>query len=131
MTYNSSKTGAQVDGAVTDVQNAKAASATDTTSGRLLKVGDFGVGSTTAILGIDPDDLTATGVYAPSTAFFSGGELGLHMARNTDIATQLILSRSVDRAGWRRKTGGIWGPLLELYHTGNTIVDGNGFIKEA
>lgn len=44
--YNSPFTGAEVDAAVEDVQEAKSASSTDTTSGRLLKVGDFGVGQT-------------------------------------------------------------------------------------
>ena len=46
--YNSTNTGAVIDGAVDAVELAKAASLADTTGGRLLKIRDFGLGEISA-----------------------------------------------------------------------------------
>ena len=169
MTYNSSKTGAQVDGAVTDVQAAKAASATDTTTGRLLKVGDFGVGSKiTTVAG--NVGINTLGVRNPVDLLdirTAGGPLGLGIDSGVNSPNEVApirlynRTRSLTTSIYAQRDGaavrcdlifevasgngvsterlrikGMTGELLQngtntIYHTGNTIVDGSGFIKEA
>lgn len=104
-------------------------SATDTTAGRLLKVGDFGLGGTQAAntpTPDDPDTIVATGVYRvfnstkmPSTSTF----IVQHFQRfsgsgSNNQAVQIcyhvfspiyIYTRSFDGAG------GVWTPWREVY----------------
>jgi len=132
MTYNSSKTGAQVDNAVTDVENAKAASATDTTAGRLLKVGDFGVGGVTPVYSASLNDLVDSGFYFTGSAVTNGpgwteGQL-LNLVRlgSPYIGAQVAFDRYNDKAAFRRASGsGTWSPWRELLHTGNTPIQPN------
>jgi len=134
MTYNSSKTGAQVDNAVTDVENAKAASPTDTTADRLLKVGDFGVGSTgfdtEAVASLDSSSLNfalkSYGIADLSKPFVNGGWF-LTLPQTTDRAHQLASEHSVNNIAIRytSNAGTTWSSWAELLHTGNTPIQPN------
>ena len=119
-------------------------SATDTTAGRLLKVGDGGLLSNSLYVPSDIDDMTAS---PGATTFFGGARLdtanipviqsgsGIHLRRATSGGeTQLYFvdqpARN-DNLWYRVRTTGSWSDWRQLYHTGNTTVDSNGFIKEA
>src|SRR5690606_12326096 len=121
-------------------------SPTDTTAGRLLKVGDFGLGGvvdlrSTAIATGTPADIFGMGtIYG----FSDGVTLGLPVSGygTLEVSYPWTDGSATDSA-YRKFThlGGIfiqsaisvaqWGPWCKLYHTGNTTVDGNGFIKAA
>lgn len=113
-------------------------SETDTTAGRLLKVGDFGVGSLSNTVGAifndtapfprgffrgKPNDGSPLGGTSAAIIQFSAGLY--------DTAAQIYSNWSGDEIYFRRYDGTEWQPGVEFYHTGNTIVDSNGFIKEA
>ena len=120
-------------------------SATDTTAGRLLKVGDGGLlntqigpsmaiksdpmGSSIRVIPSDDPDRIDTDAWR-STAIisrsFEGGAV-----RWTGL---LMRNGSNSRRAWIAQYISTSSPDLtseELYHTGNTTVDSNGFIKEA
>lgn len=149
--YNSPFTGEQVDEAVTKTQNLGTAatedvtqSPTDTTAGRLLKVRDFGLGSVslrddipqiTSLEGLDSQ--RPTGFYSlgvsPGSGFDNIGSM-IHLSRIDGAnASQLFGGVQSSQLAFRRfrSADGGWQPWQELYHTGNTIVDANGFVKEA
>ena len=74
--YNSTNTGAIIDSAVDAVELTKAASLSDTTGGRLLKIRDFGLGelSATAYPKSDINDPTCpVGFYRLTNATPSSG----------------------------------------------------------
>ncbi len=111
----------------------KTTSATDTTTGRMLKVGDFGLGSVkTTILASLNDTTTAVGFYAadiPTVGLPTGVSYGLvtvvrHPVTDT-IAQELIVpgghannNRKFFRA--YNTTAGAWRAWNEMYHSGNT-----------
>lgn len=121
-------------------------SATDSTEGRILKVGDFNIGMAGNLpnLANDLDDYTVQGIFGyPNTA------------ANRPPATGSLFSNSVqvirDSAGSRifqisRQCGGTtqdgyeyhrvyngtsWSPWWLVWSQRTTTVDANGFIKEA
>jgi hypothetical protein len=113
--------------------------ATDTTSGRLLGVGYGGLAQTTSIAeNADFDN-------APKNAFFCATNLSAQNAPTTGRQVAISLARLNARevqlscpsdAGqpfrmFGRTNNGLWREWVEIYHTGNTTVDGNGFIKQA
>lgn len=121
-------------------------SATDTTAGRLLKVGDFGVGANAPPFYpfSNLDDANSGGGSSIGFYRLAGTETGLpsgwsgigilnQTAYSAAAVQQEVIMRSNPTRMWRRMSlpGSLWSPWQELYHTGNTIVDGNGFIKEA
>jgi len=166
MTYNSSKTGAQVDAAVDkadtalqptdftntpaeidaatdDVQQAIAASPTDTTADRLLKVGDFGVGGVETLTDFNFNINHPNGVYsvsangalnAPPNWADSGGLGGLiTFQQHTGARYGQIFgsfrggtsSRQRNALWWRTADLGDFSPWQELLHTGNTPIQPN------
>lgn len=125
-------------------------SATDTTSGRLLKVGDYGFGS--RILPVTPPGATSNDWKslfkkgAPTTFNYGAGNdarvnygralFSSSQSSNTVFESALFMGVAQPRVFYAQMRGDITDPgleptLVELYSTGNTTVDGNGFIKEA
>lgn len=110
-----------------EVNLVKTTSGMDSTLGRMLKVGDFGVGSTaaSATTAGDLDTLTATGIYGigsgttnvPSGAL--SGSMCLNLVFNVSNMEQIVTSRTTDRMWFRRLNAGAWQPWVEFYHTGN------------
>ncbi|MCC5955671.1 MAG: DUF2793 domain-containing protein [Natronohydrobacter sp.] len=120
--------GATVSGSLTGT--AVTQSATDTTAGRLTKIGDFGIGGNAVLLGsgADLNTLTATGFYcwtnsnppanAPQSAF---GQL-LHMQRSEASRSQLVLQSAGNQRVWVRGfTGGAWGVWHEIFHSNSIL----------
>lgn len=119
-------------------------SLTDTsTPNALMPRGAFGVGRSNAdslVILSDVHDINAGGDYyvtgstdniPPATgsyqikAIASGGvNNNLNILAFRDSATQTLVYT-------KNRNAGVWSPWRELYHTGNTIVDANGFIKVA
>jgi hypothetical protein len=112
-------------------------SATDTTAGRVLKVGDFGVGSTPNVAW-NIDDFT----LPPGDYYFTDGSTGtkpsgefsghVHISREGDGLTvsQTWRANTSNRV-WQRQGGtysNSWSPWVEIFHTGNTgsILGGDG-----
>lgn len=134
-------------------------SATDTTAGRLLKVGadedQFSSATKATVeaaraggIGIKsptisaPNDIDETKFFSTAVSWtgspLSGSNANnqgscLHIENtNTAYATQLF-TQAVGGGVYRirRKLADVWQSWQELYHTGNTTVDGSGFIKQA
>ena len=127
-------------------------SATDTTDGRLLQKGYHGIGATAAsgTGALDVLDLqsgkegrgSGTGIFSARTVTegvpsgiapvgydpilrmgaSAEGNRGADLYFHTNALRAFLRTRGFD-SNWRN-----W---QELYHTGNTTVDSNGFIKEA
>jgi len=106
--------------------------ATDATAGRLLKVGDFGLGATAASLVTDYDALTVTGFYR-NNAVATGTPIAsslfwsvLHIAHASDgtAASQLALRSGgvTSNDMWlRRKSGGAWSTWAKVFHSENLL----------
>jgi len=105
--------------------------ATDATAGRLLKVGDFGLGATAASLVTDYDALTVTGFYR-NNAVATGTPIAsslfwsvLHIAHASDgTASQLALRSAgvTSNDMWlRRKSGGAWSTWAKVFHSENLL----------
>ena len=100
-------------------------SSTDTTAGRLLKVGDFGIGSSSVIVsGSDANTISATGSYYLSSGLnipFANGHLKYE--RISDLyGYQTFVSGTADTSDgfWvRRENAGVWGEWKKIYHTGS------------
>ena len=113
-------------------------SSTDSTSGRVLKVGDFGVGSRNlpAITDINVN-LTPCGSYETngSTAgtMAPGNPTGIltHLTLDPQTSTQTWQSVLSNTRYQRRYRAGVWSAWFKIYDTGNTTVDANGFVKAA
>lgn len=122
--------GAQVGGAITGT--AVTQSALDTTAGRLLKVGDFGLGSAGATVpGNDVSSITVPGNYQITAAVVSGsaalsgiatsGSGFLHLAFDANSAAQIMIHRTTGVVWARTKSVGTWGAFRPLYGTGNLL----------
>ena len=121
-------------------------SPTDTTAGRLMRVGAFGLGDTmnqpnwpnTSLSNISG---VGAGIYRsvgsntdtpdPNLVIWFGSRF----ADNAQFV-QIAVSASAGRMYFRSSNGGTvaspdWSGWRNLWHTGNTTVDSNGFIKEA
>lgn len=131
--------GLDVSGGITGT--AVTQTATDTTAGRLLKVGDFGVGSVIAPVISNIDDMTLPfGQYrttAPlTTGTFPTGQAWGHVivfGSNLGDFVQLFTNVLEDKLFMRRyrTSAGGWQPWRTFWNTANTTVDANGFIREA
>ncbi|MDP2080628.1 MAG: DUF2793 domain-containing protein [Pseudotabrizicola sp.] len=104
-------------------------STTDIAAGRLLKVGDYGLGASSAVYATDIDAITVNGGYRLSTGAFSTASptpsLGAgwyldHRQWDGNTAFQTLEIPSGDRFS-RRKTGGTWQPWRRRYNA-QTIV---------
>lgn len=113
----------------------KTTSNRDKTAGRMIKVGDFGLG--VAVVLTDADDLNTVvdaGFYRlsggnPNLPNFSGpvGGFGqMIVSRGQDTVAQMVFAfngnRIFTRAGNPSQVGGsgAWSAWVELYHTGNS-----------
>jgi hypothetical protein len=126
-------TSVEIDAATDDVQQAIAASLTDTAAGRLLKVGDFGVGSTTSVS--QPSDFNGINF----NSFFRGNNTAansppipnnfnvLNLAASADTNTQIAMNwTNVNpQMFFRSQTVAGYSPWQEILHTGNTQIQPN------
>ena len=94
-------------------------SATDTTAGRLLKVGDFGLGGTGVLAPTDLNTITATGLYYTNTSDASSPSPGAamtiqHIAIGSTNATQVAIRQSADFMWFRRRNSGTWSDWVQV-----------------
>ncbi|QUJ76038.1 DUF2793 domain-containing protein [Sulfitobacter albidus] len=113
----------------------------DTTPGRLMKVGDFGLGAVIAPLIVNIDDNTlpfgqyrttapsTTGTFPTSMAWghvrIFGSNLGDFVQLFANVVDDKLFMRR-----YRTSAGG-WQPWRTFWNTANTTVDANGFLREA
>ncbi len=99
---------------------------TDSTPGRALQVGDFGLGSSgVPSLGLDFNAVTVTGFYLSGATALNAPVAGehfqvVHIERNASYSSQIAISSQ--RLGviyFRNRVGAEWGSWLELFHKGN------------
>lgn len=107
-------------------------SPTDTTAGRLLKVGDFGVGSTTPTAISSADSLTATGIYStgsswsgsvfPGSAGLNQGTLIHQQWSSPSYALQRFVNINNTWEVWvRRKDSGVWTSWRREFTSDNIV----------
>jgi len=111
-------------------------SATDTTAGRLLKVGDFGVGSAavTLLSGTDfntmvvgGDYVITAGINGPSSGTVSLSVKPTHFGgRVKQEAYITTVSGAQEPIGFARvsSSDGTWGPWRKIYNEGNILPTG-------
>ena len=100
-------------------------SATDTTAGRLLKVGDFGIGGIPATyISSDLNGIESGGTYyvynnanAPLTGAGSVATLKVEAITGND--TNQIWTNRLGRRFFRSQNSSTWTAWQEIYHTGN------------
>jgi hypothetical protein len=113
-----------------------AASQTDSTVGRVIRVGDWGLGSTTGVnKNIYADQHVENGFHqAPGSSgsgWFNQFAPMLVLARAGTQCAQIQIVPSTGLAGIRGKEGSTWTPWYTLYTTGNTTKASDGTIKAA
>lgn len=112
--------GVQIDGALTGT--AVQQESDDTTSGRLLSVGAFGLGAS-ALESTDLDGCDVTGIYRADASTLnapsgSSNWIVLHMKRTSGIFVQLAISRansSRGRMAVRASSSGGWSDWSRIY----------------
>jgi hypothetical protein len=126
--------GVSVDATVTGL--AVTQTAQDPTPGRLLKVGDFGLGLDDG----DGPDVTDLDAHRLSGLFRFGAATGapapsgvlIHMAQLGNGAAQTQIALGSDGGLYTRHlTAGIWSGWGAVWGANNTTVDANGFVKQA
>jgi len=104
---------------------------TDTTAGRLLKVGDLGLGAWAVPIVTDYDALTVTGFYRNGAAAVGAPPdvstlwSVLNMSFSADSASQLALrsgGTSLNNMWFRRKKSGTWQPWAKVFHSENLSI---------
>ncbi|HDC4836649.1 TPA: phage tail protein [Enterobacter cloacae] len=111
-------------------------SQTDVTTGRSLRVGDWGIGSTTSVnKNIYADQHVENGFHqAPGSSgsgWFNQFAPMLVMARAGTQCAQIQVVPSTGLAGVRGKEGSTWTPWYTLYTSGNTTKASDGTLKAA
>ncbi|MFU8883800.1 MAG: pyocin knob domain-containing protein, partial [Rhodobacterales bacterium] len=121
-------------------------SATDSTAGRILKVGDFNIGMAGNLpsLANDLDDYTVQGIFGyPNTAANRPPATGSLFSNNVQVIRDSAGSRifqisrqcgGTTQDGYeyhRVYNGTTWSPWWLVWSQRTTTVDANGFIKEA
>lgn len=107
-------------------------SATDTTAGRLLKVGDYGLGAPSPQFTSDVDTITVNGFYRLSTGAFStasptpglgAGQYLIHYNWEVTAAHQVLYTLGADRPSSfeRTKVSNVWGPWRRVFNAGNIL----------
>ncbi|CUR44310.1 tail fiber protein [Pseudomonas phage VCM] len=105
----------------------KTASYSDITPGRMLKVGDFGIGDQGILVGnLDALQNNGTGFYRLTNPLSGSPVAGvpctvIHQAydnERTQIAT--VEGNNSVRTFIRKYSGSAWGAWVELYHSGNS-----------
>lgn len=104
-------------------------STTDTTAGRVLKVGDFGLGAADVPALADLNTLVATGLWAFTASTLNippapatGGTVMVlgRTAGGGSAGTQLAVTSNSNRTFTRSQAGG-WNPWVEVWTTGNLV----------
>jgi hypothetical protein len=105
--------------------------AVDTTAGRLLKVGDYGLGTVFASFTGDVDTLVANGFYRLGTGAFStaspapglgGGQYIRHLTWNEPAMHQTLYSFGpIPRVFERIKFSGNWSTWREAFNAGSIL----------
>lgn len=106
----------------------------DTTSGRLLKVGDYGIGAGSSVDVTDWNDATINGaIYdgngAANAPAASGYFLGTYHRLTSLYGIQQVIGLSgamTDHIFSRRLDAGVWQPWFEVYSTANPPPGGGG-----
>ena len=121
-------------------------SPTDTTAGRLMAVGAFGLGASVStqypvsnLNDAHGNASTPFGIWQlqGTETNLPPGFSGIGIINTTGYSgafqRQEVIDRSTTAREWYRvaRAGVTWSAWRERWHTGNTIVDGDGFIKEA
>ncbi|UAV84553.1 tail fibers protein [Pseudomonas phage PHB09] len=105
----------------------KTSSSSDTTAGRMLQVGDFGLGNQGVLVGnLNSLSNTGTGFYRLGTPY-TGSPLTntavtcIHQSYDNE-RTQIAFQEgaSTVRQFARKYSGGAWTPWVEFYHSGNS-----------
>lgn len=97
----------------------------DATLGRVLRVGDFGLGRTDLTdLSIDLNTLVATGFYFAGSAATNapaGGISGMLivLTNASNNTQQLFMTQGSTRFYQRSSAAGVWSQWVESWHTGN------------
>ncbi len=101
----------------------------DTTAGRVLKVGDFGLGGSSArLIGASIDDVIASGFGFSGLLFGSAG----HAYIASMGAQSFVIGGYRKQLAYRTKDNtGIWSDIYEVRTSANTTVDANGYVKAA
>lgn len=105
-----------------------AESVTDLTPGRVLRVGDFGVGKQARLIGTGVTDVIGSGFGYSGLLFDSATH-----AYVSSVGTKGFLIGSFQkRLAFRSiEVGNVYGDIVEVRTFANTAVDANGFIKAA
>lgn len=114
--------------AVADVTTSQ----TDTTTGRLLRVGAFGLGGAGPLFASDVDTITANGFYRLTTGAFStasptpglvAGSYLIHYNWDLNAAHQVVYTLGADRPSSfeRSKSANVWGPWRRVFNAGNIL----------
>lgn len=107
----------------------KTATSNDSTVGRMLKVGDFGIGAQGVLVG-DINLLSGSGngngIYKLGSPY-TGSPVAntpcsvIHMAYDNErTQVAIVEGGSAVREFIRKYSAGAWGAWVEIYHTGNT-----------
>ncbi|WP_368655380.1 hypothetical protein ABRY94_11660 [Castellaniella ginsengisoli] len=105
----------------------RTASATDTTAGRVLKVGDWGIGGTIPVLSggdlLADDDYyeyyVTTAVNAPSGALTTSGYVKKE-TRSSSFRKVTFTPFNLSTGPWVNVcNNGVWAGWVQLYHSGN------------
>lgn len=105
-------------------------SATDTTAGRLLKVGDFGLGTTASPTSTDANTLVVSGIYnlpTGSTNVPTVGGVLLVLPRQSNRVGQFYMLASggtTDRVWIRSRNDTSWTPWVEISTSANSLGQG-------
>ena len=107
-------------------------SPTDVTAGRLLKVGDYGLGAPSGLFTTDVDTITVNGFYRLSTGAFStasptpglgAGHYLIHYNWDANAAHQVLYTIGAARPSSfeRTKLGGVWTAWRQVFNAGNIV----------
>lgn len=110
----------------------KQTSETDTTLGRMMAVGAFGLGATTSLGTPDLNNVTATGFYQLSgpggNAPGTGTWFVFHQQGNNSTRAVQYAASAGSLGYWvRRNLDGTWGAWVELWHSGNLVKQASAF----
>ncbi|WP_058419819.1 MULTISPECIES: pyocin knob domain-containing protein [Pseudomonas] len=105
----------------------------DTTVGRAVKVGDYGLGTITVYTGAGLNDLTAFGYYYINGGFgtpagYANGWL-FTLPINTNYVIQDYRTEADGASFTRAKIAGTWQPWRMAYNTSNTSRASDGTLK--
>lgn len=100
----------------------------DSTWGRLVKVGDYGLGrlDNAQFVGVNqnPDDYRVSGFYVGQfniLGAYTSGFLAVHAGSSSSVCGQEFIGWDVNRKYFRVQRAGVWRPWREIFHAGNIL----------